>query len=60
MPNGREERSFAGRFLFLADAEQKVQENAEDCRAGNAGNLKAEERDVAAERVVAADADDHD
>lgn len=51
---------FGSLGLFLPDAEQQVQQNTEDGRTCDAGDLKAEKRDVAAKRVIAADANDHD
>ena len=47
-------------FLFTADGEQEVEQDARDGGARDARHLDAEERDHATELVLSADADDHD
>ena len=46
-------------FLF-ADTEEQVENDAKDCCSSNAGNIEAEEGDVAAKGILAADTDYHD
>ena len=47
-------------FHLFADAQQQVQQDAKNGRPGDAGHLEAEEGDIPAKGVLAANADHHD
>lgn len=47
-------------FLFRANAQKQIQQNAENGSACHAGNFYAKERNIAAKSILPAEANDHD